>query len=86
MRLVSPRSTVRDVWVVDPVHDRHIWIRVVIWFAVGALLCGAGGPGPLFICGAIGALIAADIALGADQPGMLGVGYSGPIRIPRRPR
>jgi hypothetical protein len=85
-RLVFPRSAVRDVWVVEPAHDRHIWIRVAIGFAVGAVLCGGGGPGLLFTCGAIGALIAADIALGADQPGMLGVGYPGSIRIPRRPR
>jgi hypothetical protein len=85
-RLVFPRSAVRDVWVIEPAHDRHIWICVAIGFALGAVLCGGGGPGPLLICGAIGALIAVDIAPGADQPGMLRVGYPGSIRIPRRPR
>jgi hypothetical protein len=85
-RLVFPRSALLDVRVVEPAHDRHTWISVAIGFALGAVLCGSGGPGPLFICGAIGALIAADIALGADQPGMFGVGYPGSIRIPRRPR
>jgi hypothetical protein len=85
-RLIFPRSAARDVWVVEPAYDRHIWIRVAIGFAVGAVLCGGEGSGPLFIWGAIGALIAPDIALGTDQPGMLEVGYPGSIRIPRRPR
>lgn len=85
-RLIFPRSAVRDVWVVEQAHDGHIWISAVIGFALGAMLCGGAGPGPLFICGGIGALIAASLALDTDQPGMFGVRYPGSIRVPRRPQ
>jgi hypothetical protein len=85
-RLVFARDVVRDLWVVEPAHDYHIWISVAIGFALGAILCGGGGPGPLFVCGAIGALIAADTTLGVDPPGMAGVGHPGPIRIARQLR
>jgi hypothetical protein len=49
---------VRDVFVVEPAHDRHIWICVAIGFALGAVLCEGALGLALLICGAIGALIA----------------------------
>jgi len=46
------------VFVVEPAHDRHIWICVAIGFALGAVLCEGALGLALLICGAIGALIA----------------------------
>jgi hypothetical protein len=77
-RLVFPRSAIQSVWFLSDGSDRHIWIGAGIGFALGALICGPGGPGPLFACGGVGALIGALKALDAPLP------Y--PNFPPRRPR
>jgi hypothetical protein len=77
-RLVFPRSAIQSVWFLSEGSDRHIWIGAGIGFALGALICGPAGPGPLFACGGVGALIGALKALDAPLP------Y--PNFPPRRPR
>jgi hypothetical protein len=64
IRLVFPRSAVESVSVlVDAGPERRFWAGAGIGFAIGAALCGRLGPGPLFICGGVGALIGAGFAL-----------------------
>jgi hypothetical protein len=67
-RLIFPRSAIQSVWFLSEGSDRHLWIGAGIGFALGALICGPAGPGPLFACGGIGALIGALRALDVPLP------------------
>jgi hypothetical protein len=75
-RLVFPRASVRNVWLMEPEgHERRFWIGMGVGFAIGAVLCAGGGPGTAFACAGIGALIGALIGLDAA--------LQGPSRMPR---
>jgi hypothetical protein len=65
-RLVFPRDTVRDVWVIEPASNRHIaaWIAVAVVTGVGIAVCVEGGPeGALFFL-----LLALPVAVFAESP------------------
>jgi hypothetical protein len=57
VRLVFPRSALRDVWVMKPEHDRHIvkWVFVGIGAGLGIALIVANPLIGLAIVGAVGA-------------------------------
>jgi hypothetical protein len=79
-RLVFPRNAVEEVWVWTDASDRKVLLEMGIGFALGALLCSGGGPGPAFICAGIGALIGACAAVGGAPTGP----WWSPPGIPRR--
>jgi hypothetical protein len=82
-RLVFPRSAVRNVWLLEPeTVERRIWIGMGVGFALGAAFCARGGPGPLFACAGIGALIGALVGANGAPQGF--PGWVGPVYSPRR--
>lgn len=86
VRLVFPRDSVRDVWVIEPWRDRHIglWLGIGLGFFLGGAMCAELGPGGFFFCGAIGAsMIASAATMG---PGPLWLSYPGFRPSPRAPR
>jgi hypothetical protein len=60
VRLVFPRSALRDVWVIEPERERHIgrWIRIGIEVALFVDACVAAG--------VLGAVIAGSVVLAAE--------------------
>jgi hypothetical protein len=86
VRLIFPRDSVRDVWVIEPWRDRHIglWLGIALGFFLGGAMCAELGPGAFFLCGAIGASIV--VSAVTTGPGPLWLGYPGLRSMPRPPR
>jgi hypothetical protein len=61
VRLVFPRSGLREVWVIEPERELHIgrWIRIGIEVALFVAACVGSGT--------LGALIVGGIALGVEE-------------------
>ena len=82
-RLVFPRSAVSNVWLLEPeTIERRIWTGMGVGFALGAALCGRAGPGPLFACAGVGALIGTLVGANAAPRSL--PGWPGPVYSQRR--
>jgi hypothetical protein len=79
-RLVFPRDTLRDVWVVEPARNLHIGRWIVLGIGV-ALVAAAGVGGGVF-----GLATAGPIVLGIEISYFENVEWNRPPQIPRMRR
>ena len=78
MRLVFPRSALRDVWVIEPERELHIgwWIRIGIEVALFVAACVGSG--------VLGGVVVGAIVFGVEEAIAENPIPPGPLRLHRR--